>query len=295
MIVKKLLIVLAILLVAVLCSEARDIITARRQFRNAIEKNPAAARQYLQDPDPEIRRYALYTIIKDAPEKHLYLLTEAIQDQDIQVRFTAVKALRMLSVKNPQAKKILAKYAIKDKDESIRQIGEAASWPFQREIKLLRNDPSWDHEIRTVKEIGLANLPWKMQKDSDSSGHLQKWFNPNYDVSKWLPAQMGYFEKQGFPDYDGIVWYRIEFDMPSKIESNAVEVSFGAVDESAWVWMNGIYLGAHDKGLAGWDTPFDMDCTREIRWGKKNVLVVRVRDTCMAGGIWKPVSVKVLK
>jgi len=83
--------------------------------------------------------------------------------------------------------------------------------------------------------------------------------------------------------------------MPEKIDSNAVEIAFGAVDEAAWVWLNGEYLGCHDLGLEGWNQPFEVDCRKEVRWGAENVLAVRVLDSGAAGGIWKPVRIDVLK
>ena len=76
---------------------------------------------------------------------------------------------------------------------------------------------------------------------------------------------------------------------------NAVELAFGAVDESAWVWLNGKYIGKHDIGPDGWKVPFWLDVTREIRFGGENLLAVRVKDTEKAGGIWKPVTVDILK
>ena len=83
--------------------------------------------------------------------------------------------------------------------------------------------------------------------------------------------------------------------MPEKVECNAVELAFTAVDESAWVWLNGVYLGSHDIGPSGWNTPFALDCRKEIRWGEENILVVRVLDTAVDGGIFKPVHVEILK
>ena len=74
-----------------------------------------------------------------------------------------------------------------------------------------------------------------------------------------------------------------------------MEIHFGAVDEAAWVWLNGKYIGQHDVGLAGWNKPFNLDITQEIQWGAENQLTVRVEDTAHAGGIWKPVSIEILK
>ena len=43
------------------------------------------------------------------------------------------------------------------------------------------------------------------------------------------------------------------------------------------------------------DYTFKLDITKEVKWGAENVLVVRVEDTEGAGGIWKPVTVEVVK
>ena len=111
----------------------------------------------------------------------------------------------------------------------------------------------------------------------------------------WKNIKMGVWESQGYADYDGVAWYTIKFTMPEKIDSNAVEIAFDAVDEAAWVWLNGVYLGSHDIGPDGWRESFAMDCTNEIRWGKENILTIRVNDTAYAGGIYKPVRVDILK
>ena len=46
---------------------------------------------------------------------------------------------------------------------------------------------------------------------------------------------------------------------------------------------------------SGRKVPFWLDVTREIRFGGENLLAVRVKDTEKAGGIWKPVTVDILK
>ena len=74
-----------------------------------------------------------------------------------------------------------------------------------------------------------------------------------------------------------------------------VQLDFQAVDESTWVWINGEYAGEHDLGPDGWQKPFRIDATGQLNWGGRNQLTVRVLNTAMAGGIWKPVSVVVLE
>ena len=61
------------------------------------------------------------------------------------------------------------------------------------------------------------------------------------------------------------------------------------------MWLNGTFVGQHAVGVSGWDKPFQLDVTDEVRWGKRNLLVVRVFDARMAGGIWKPIKLDILR
>ena len=280
-----------ILLVQAYC----DTISARQDFFRKTADDPAAAKSFLQDKDPEIRRYALYLLLKHIPAESAAALEAAVKDPDELVRLTAIMALAKNPALHPAGNEFLKKAASSDKSKQIRQIAVAATWPFQREIKLLRNDPSWDYEVKVVKAIALEKLPWLFTTDPLQDGHNRGFFKTNFDTSKWSPIKMGTWESQGFADYDGVTWYQIKFTMPEKMDCNAVEIHFDAVDESAWVWLNGVYLGAHDVGPEGWRDPFGVSCTKEIKWGAENVLTIRVYDAAFAGGIYKPLRVEILK
>ena len=289
------LVILAVFLILTGTVTSSDLISARQNFFNTVRQNPASAAAYLENKDPEIRRYALYLVIKQNPEAALKYIEKMYQDSDAQVRKMAVSPLPSLSKKNKKALQILRDVAAKEKDMSIRKIALQSLWPFHREIKLLRNDPTWDYEVKVIKSIPLQNLPWLFTTDARQDGHNKGFYKVNHDVSSWKKIRMGVWEKQGFADYDGAAWYQIRFTMPKKIDSNAVEIVFDGVDESAWVWLNGIYLGAHDIGPEGWNVPFAVDCRKEIKWGAENILTVRVYDAAFAGGIYKPVRVDILK
>jgi len=124
---------------------------------------------------------------------------------------------------------------------------------------------------------------------------LQNWYEPDFDDSAWATIHIEEaWEPQGH-EYDGVAWYRGWFDLPAQPEHLAVEIRFGAVDEEAWVWVNGQYVGQHDVGPEGWDRPFTLDVTTELKWGARNQITVRVFDSAYAGGVWKPVQLEVLQ
>jgi len=104
-----------------------------------------------------------------------------------------------------------------------------------------------------------------------------------------------FWDDFGHKAQTGIGWYRGRFKLPEKPACNAVEICFEAIDESAWVWINGEYVGQHDIGPAGWTVPFNLDVTPFVKWGQENQITVRVLNTASGGGIWKPVALEVLK
>jgi sialate O-acetylesterase len=139
---------------------------------------------------------------------------------------------------------------------------------------------------------------WRFRTDPENSGHLlkQPYYLEKFPDGGWAPIAIGdVWENQGFKGYDGFAWYRLKFTLPKEIPGKATELCFGAVDECAWVWLNGVFIGQHDEGPKGWSTPFRLEVTKEVRWGAENTLVVRVEDSEQAGGIWKPVVLEVLK
>ena len=275
--------------------DAARIIAGRREFRELCRRDPARIADYRENADPEIRRYAWYRLLTDDTPQRGDYLQAALQDKDDSIRLFAVRILATLPDPDQANHKRLAEMARSDASPAVRQVADAASWPFVRHTVLLREDPNWDHEVKSVRRFELPNDRIQFRTDPDRRGHFENWFAAEGSGDGWQPGKLGYWEENGFADYDGVAWYRIRFTMPEKPDCNAVEIHFGAVDESAWVWLNGVYLGSHDEGESGWDKPFALDCRKEIRWGGENVLVVRVLDTRLGGGIWKPIEIEILK
>ena len=264
----------------------------RRTARTACDHGEA--RKYLADPDPEIRRYALYQTTSKAPEKELPLLAKAVKDPSPLVRLTAVYSLSRLAGKSKDADLMLTSL-MNDPDKSVRDAASLYGWPFKTGNIRLSEDPSWDYDVTTVKSIQIPDDKWKFTADPKNRGHLQNYFAPGLKDSKWKKIRCGYWSDPWNRDYDGYAWYRIRFTLGKKPECNAVELRFTGVDESAWVWLNGVYIGCRDKGPSAWNQPFQLDVTQEIKWGQENVMAVRVINTGDEGGIYNPVFLDILK
>jgi len=84
-------------------------------------------------------------------------------------------------------------------------------------------------------------------------------------------------------------------DVPESAKGQKIELVVGAADESAWVWVNGVKVGEHDEGEAGWDKRFSIDVTAAIRPGavqryassRRTLIAVKVLDRTAFGGIWR--------
>ncbi len=72
---------------------------------------------------------------------------------------------------------------------------------------------------------------------------------------------------------DQWLWYERTFTLPDGFNRGRVLLHFGAVDQSAWVYVNGQEVCCHVGGY----TPFSADITDALQDGK-NTLTVKVQD-----------------
>lgn len=135
---------------------------------------------------------------------------------------------------------------------------------------------------------------WRFRTDPSVVGEKQGWFKTNFDDSAWQPFSIGkYWEEQGIDedqDYDGVGWYRRTFEAPSIPAGKRALLAVGAADESAWVWLNGKFVGSHDIGAAGWNIPFTIDVTDALKPGEANIIAIKVHDRMQSGGLWKSIK-----
>ena len=252
----------------------------------------------LKDKDAKIRAISAYELYVRDGEKAFPQLKAMIKDDTPEVGMVLAEVGRTLKDRK-QAIPFLQELIVSNSSSDVkRNASQSIGFKFFRENVPYSQNPVHDHEITLIKSIDLPLTGWKFKPDPGNIGHLdnESWFSKNLNDSKWASiAIANVWEEQGFPNYDGFGWYRLKFTLPPKIEGAATELSFGAVDECAWVWLNGAYIGQHDEGPNGWRAPFKLDITQEVKWGAENIIVVRVEDTEGAGGIWKPVKLEVVK
>lgn len=257
----------------------------------------------LDNEDLVVRRAALMALAGDAAPQAVPYMARAMNDSHPSMRQVAAS---LLAVVEPRTEEIieLLQRAEKDEASEVQLVAITAlaksdpeARPFHvqpRDTVLLRDRPDMaDHitRITAVESIRLPKDGWRLRLDPARQGHSQNWFAEELDVSEW---SKGSIEMPWVTGYVGVGWYRLEIDLPERPDHLAAELHFEGVDESAWVWVNGVYVGGQDIGPSGWDQPFRVDVTEELRWNGRNQITVRVMNTAHAGGIWRPVTLEAL-
>lgn len=132
---------------------------------------------------------------------------------------------------------------------------------------------------------------WRFRLDPDDVGVREGWHHRDFDHRNWaIIRSREFWEPQGYDGYDGPAWYRTWF-RPGKLPAGRrLYLPFGAVDEVAWVYVDGRLVCVHDVGMQGWTERFLVDVTGLLHEGQNTLIAVRVLDTIGAGGIWKSVK-----
>ena len=114
----------------------------------------------------------------------------------------------------------------------------------------------------------------------------------------------GPVDEQGLPEHTGYGWYRVSWKVPTALRKKHVYLLFSAVDEQAWVWINGRSVGEHTLASRGltldpkvhknpafrmFITPFWLEVGKSLRYGAVNSFAVRVLNRGGSGGVYKPV------
>lgn len=82
-----------------------------------------------------------------------------------------------------------------------------------------------------------------------------------------------YDDQKGY--YRGVGWYQLTIDFPDSASQNHHELFFEGVNQVADIYLNEKWIGAHRGGFTG----FAINLTKNIQYGKKNTLLVKVDNS----------------
>ena len=156
-----------------------------------------------------------------------------------------------------------------------------------------------DYWARPAMRVPSISGDWKGMHDPDDAGEGAGWQAPDFDDAGWQPIEVGAtFESQraDLADYDGVFWYRTEFDMPVVEEDADLVLVIGAIDDEDRTFLNGVLIGETNKDTNPddhWAVERRYRIPPELLKARGNVLAVRAKDTYLSGGIVRgPVAIQ---
>jgi beta-mannosidase len=147
-------------------------------------------------------------------------------------------------------------------------ITPVTSWPAQS-----FQSTAIANKVSNITNVGMMNLGGQWQF---SPGELQpaNSYSTNISDRHWKSITVpGNWFLQG-QDLSGIAWYRRHFQIDRQLSGKVVQLVFDGVDYTADVWLNDQYLGFHE----GYFQPFSFDISKYLKYGAKNILVVKVNS-----------------
>lgn len=122
--------------------------------------------------------------------------------------------------------------------------------------------------------LGL-NDGWRFRK-GDASGAQGVSFNDSSWQSVAVPHTWNALDGQdgGSNYYRGVGWYRRHLTVPTSYSGKRFYLEFGAVNQTAEVWVNGAYIGQHRGGYSR----FRLDSTDAVKVGADNVIAVKANN-----------------
>ena len=167
----------------------------------------------------------------------------------------------------------------------------AEAWTSE---KALRELGDFDKELNIIDSI-KPNIDATKAEDS---ANQQKWeeavANPSeryaqatFDDSRWKTMPLPQlWEDAGYPDLDGIVWYRTTVNVPKNWEGKTLTLDLGPIDDIDITWFNGEKIGETKKEGLYWAAERTYTIPGELVKAGKNEISIRVVDFGGNGGVY---------
>ncbi len=158
----------------------------------------------------------------------------------------------------------------------------AEAWTSLEQVKAV---PSYAGLAETVEKLTadpsiLADMrqAWFEEHDAGSAG---QWWAEETTAGGWSEVEMpAFFEAMGLQNFDGVVWFRKEFEVSDHAAGKPATLVLGQIDDNDRTWVNGEVVGETD----GWTRKRNYSIPAGLLKPGRNVIAVRVLDTGSQGG-----------
>ncbi|MGA2061203.1 MAG: sialate O-acetylesterase [Thermoguttaceae bacterium] len=158
----------------------------------------------------------------------------------------------------------------------------AEAWTSEEALKTMPVFRSMLETMRT--QAGNPNMhaeqvaKWYADNDPGSA-KTNDWSAASLPEEDWKAVEM----PAQFPgDFDGVIWYRKELDLPESWNGKAAVMRLCAIDDQDTTWVNGVQIGSMDI----WNAPREYHIPEGVMKSGRNAIAIRVLDTGGPGGFF---------
>ncbi len=180
----------------------------------------------------------------------------------------------------------MSKSALVDYPHYLEMIGEG---------EMASTDPEslqvFYERLTTAYEKGMQD--WlNFVIEHDEGMNEQPWYNTDYDADDWREIDVpGIWEDAEIGNYDGIIWFRKEIEVPASWRMDSLTLELGPIDDNDDTYINGELVGSTQS----YNTDRVYTLPGELFHSGKNIIVIRVLDNTGNGGFWgKPDQMKLV-
>ncbi len=136
-------------------------------------------------------------------------------------------------------------------------------------------------EAKTIARLEklIGKLP---KEDLGMKEDFAFWASENYNHSSWKTMELpGHWESKGYPDLDGVVWYRKEIYLTKAETKTELQLSLGSIDDSEKTYLNGHLIGE----TKGYNVDRNYTIPAKHLNAGANIITIRVYDGGWGGGL----------
>ncbi|OGU34017.1 MAG: hypothetical protein A2068_09230 [Ignavibacteria bacterium GWB2_35_6b] len=130
------------------------------------------------------------------------------------------------------------------------------------------------------------------------TGDDEKFKDVKFDDTKWDQIFVpGYWETQGYADYNGVAWYRKSFTIKKTFNDDKLVLLLGKIDDIDEVYLNGQLIGqtgefSENPNRSKFENEWSefrgyLFPARLLNLNGENIIAVRVYDGYINGGIYE--------
>ena len=140
--------------------------------------------------------------------------------------------------------------------------------------------PQYDKLVEIVQAIGCP----------ENDGVGRGWADPCFDDSGWKRMMLPNRWNQMGEDYNGVLWFRREVEIPAEWAGRPLTLAIGAVDKHDITYFNGVQVGATGSGVDTnvWNELREYRIAPELVQGGRAVIAVRAYSFLFDGGLIGP-------